>query len=144
MRRGSIRLRCIEPEPHRHPDRFEPSDIHVRVGFPLPALRFQPPQLNGALFEVTLTSSLLAIFLFGVAGVYYLEVVGVAKNSVARKKVLIERGDALFVLSLLIGTAMPALILFTLGIIRVAIIAAILRALCAGFITQQGRKLRTR
>ena len=98
---------------------------------------------SSVLFEVTLTSSLLAIFLFGIAGVYYLEVVGVPKNSIARKRVLIQRGDTLFVLSLLLGTAMPALILFTLGITRVAIIATILWALYAGFITQQGRKLRT-
>jgi len=112
--------------------------------FLYPRYASNPPQLNGLLFEVTLTSSLLAVFLFGIAGVYYLEVVGVARNSVARKKVLIQRGDTLFVLSLLLGTAMPALILFTLGITRVAIIAAILWALYAGFITQQGRKLRTR
>jgi hypothetical protein len=110
--------------------------------FLYPRYASNPPQLNGVLFKVTLTSSLMAIFLFGIAGVYYLEVVGVAKNSVARKRALIQRGDALFVLSLLLGTAMPALILFTLGIMRVAIIATILWALYAGFITQQGRKLR--
>ncbi len=86
---------------------------------------------------------MLAIFLFGISGVYYFEVVGVAKTSIARKRVLIQRGDMLFVLALLLGTAMPALILFTLGIITVAIIATILWALYAGFITQQGRKLRT-
>jgi len=111
--------------------------------FLYPRYASNPPQLNGVLFEVTLTSSLLAIFLFGIAGVYYLEVVGGAKNSVARKRMLIRRGDALFVLSLLLGTAMPALILFTLGINRIAIVATILWALYAGFITQQGRKLRT-
>lgn len=86
---------------------------------------------------------MLAIFLLGISGVYYFEVVGVAKTSIARKKVLIKRGDTLFVLSLLLGTAMPALILFTLGITTVATIATILWALYAGFITQQGRKLRT-
>ena len=108
------------------------------------ALVFLYPRFaSSVLFEVTLTSSLLAIFIFGIAGVCYLEAVGVAKNSVARKRALIQRGDTLFVLSLLLGTAMPALILFTLGIIRVAIIAAILWALYAGFITQQGRRLRT-
>ena len=111
--------------------------------FLYPRYAANPPQLNGVLFEVTLTSSLLAIFLFGIAGLYYLEVVGVAKNSIARKRMLIQRGDTLFVLSLLLGTAMPALILFTLGINRVAIVATILWALYAGFITQQGRKLRT-
>jgi len=87
---------------------------------------------------------LLAIFLFGISGVYYLEVVGVAKTSIARKRVLVHRGDSLFVVSLMLGTAMPALILFTLGIMAVAVIAIGLWALYVGFIIQQGRKLRTR
>ena len=60
-------------------------------------------QLNGVLFQVTLTTTLLTIFLFGISGVYYLEVVGVAKTSIARKRVLVRRGDSLFVVSLMLG-----------------------------------------
>ena len=105
--------------------------------------RYASNQLNGVLFQVTLTTTLLAIFLFGISGVYYLEVVGVAKTSIARKRVLVRRGDSLFVVSLLLGTAMPALILFTLGIMVVAVIATGLWALYVCFIIQQGRKLRT-
>src|SRR6266571_1183004 len=104
--------------------------------------RYASNQLNGVLFQVTLTTTLLAIFLFGISGVYYLEVVGVAKTSIARKRVLVQRGDSLFVVSLMLGTAMPALILFTLGIMVVAVIATGLWALYVGFIVQQGRKLR--
>ena len=104
--------------------------------------RYASNQLNGVLFQVTLTTTLLAIFLFGISGVYYLEVVGVAKTSIARKRVLVQRGDSLFVVSLMLGTAMPALILFTLGITVVAVIATGLWALYVGFIIQQGRKLR--
>ncbi|TMI50128.1 hypothetical protein E6H18_07750 [Candidatus Bathyarchaeota archaeon] len=104
--------------------------------------RYASNQLNGVLFQVTLTTTLLAIFLFGISGVYYLEVVGVAKTSIARKRVLVQRGDSLFVVSLMLGTAMPALILFTLGITAVAVIATGLWALYVGFIIQQGRKLR--
>ncbi len=104
--------------------------------------RYASNQLNGVLFQVTLTTTLLAIFLFGISGVYYLEVVGMAKTGIARKRVLVQRGDSLFVVSLLLGTAMPALILFTLGITAVAVIATGLWVLYAGFIIQQGRKLR--
>ena len=104
--------------------------------------RYASNQLNGVLFQVTLTTTLLAIFRFGISGVYYLEVVGVAKTSIARKRVLVQRGDSLFVVSLMLGTAMPALILFTLGITAVAVIATGLWVLYAGFIIQQGRKLR--
>ena len=100
-------------------------------------------QLSGVLFQLTLTTSLLAIFLFDISGVYYPEVVGAAKTSIARKGVLVQRGDSLFVVSLMLGTAMPALILFTLGIMVVAVTATVLRTLYAGFIIQQGRKLRT-
>jgi len=104
--------------------------------------RYASNQLNGVLFQVTLTTTLVAIFLFGISGVYYLEVVGMAKTGIARKRVLVQRGDSLFVVSLLLGTAMPALILFTLGITVVAVIATGLWVLYAGFIIQQGRKLR--
>jgi len=104
--------------------------------------RYASNQLNGVLFQVTLTTTLLAIFLFGISGVYYLEVVGMAKTGIARKRVLVQRGDSLFVVSLLLGTAMPAPILFTLGITAVAVIATGLWVLYAGFIIQQGRKLR--
>jgi len=82
--------------------------------------RYASNQLNGVLFRVTLTTTLLTIFLFGISGVYYLEVVGTAKTSIARKRVLVQRGDSLFVVSLMLGTAMPALILFTLGVTDVA------------------------
>ncbi len=104
--------------------------------------RYASNQLNGVLFQVTLTTTLLAIFLFGISGVYYLEVVGMTKTGIARERVLVQRGDSLFVVSLLLGTAMPALILFTLGITAVAVIATGLWVLYAGFIIQQGRKLR--
>ena len=104
--------------------------------------RYASNQLNGVLFQVTLTTTLLAIFLFGISGVYYLEVVGMTKTGIARERVLVQRGDSLFVVSLLLGTAMPALILFTLGITVVAVIATGLWVLYAGFIIQQGRKLR--
>src|SRR5438876_527853 len=113
-------------------------DVYIVFLFP----RYASDQLNGVLFQVTLTTTLLAIFLFGISGVYYLEVVGVAKTSIARKRVLVQRGDSLFVVSLMLGTAMPALILFTLGITAVAVIATGLWALYVGFIIQQGRKLR--
>jgi hypothetical protein len=105
--------------------------------------RYASDQLNGVLFQVTLTTSLLAIFLFGISGVYYLEVVGVATTSIARKRILVQRADSLFVVSLMLGTTMPALILFTLGIMVVAVIATGLWALYVSFIIQQARKLRT-
>ena len=105
--------------------------------------RYASNQLNGVLFQVTLTTTLLAIFLFGISGVYYLEVVGVAKTSIARKRILVQRGDSLFVVSLMLGTAMPALILFTLGVMVVAVIATGLWGLYVCFIIQQGRKLRS-
>ena len=104
--------------------------------------RYIANQLNSVLFQVTLTTTLLSIFLFGFAGVNYFEALGAPKASIARKKILIQRGNTMFVLALLLGTAMPALILFTINILMVATIATALWALYAGFIVQQGRKLR--
>ena len=104
--------------------------------------RYASNELNSVLFQATLTSSILAIFIFAICGVCYFEVVGIAKTSTARKRILIRRGDTLFVSGVLLSTAMPALILFTLGVTTVAIIATILWALYAGFIIEQGRKLR--
>ena len=98
--------------------------------------RYASDQLNGVLFRVKLTTTLLTIFLFGISGEYYLELVGRSKTSIAREMVLVQRGDSLFVVSLMLGTAMPALILFTLGITDVAVIATCLWALYAGFIIQ--------
>ena len=104
--------------------------------------RYASNQLNGVLFQANLTSSLLAIFLFGFSGLTYFEVISVPKSTLARKKILVRRGDSPFVLSLLFATANPALILFTLGITAVAIIATILWITYAGFVIRQGRQLR--
>jgi len=111
--------------------------------FLYPRYASNPPQLNGVRFQATLTSSLIAIFLFGISGVHYFEVVAMAKASIATKMQLIRRGDSIFVVSLLIATAEPALVLFTLGLTLVAVIATVLWALYAGFLMRQGRKLRT-
>ena len=99
-------------------------------------------QLNGVLFQAALTGSLLAIFLFGISGVLYFEVVAMKKASIETKRQLIRRGDLLFVVSLLLATAEPAFILFTLGLTGVGIIATVLWTLYAVFLIRQGRKLR--
>ncbi len=104
--------------------------------------RYASNQLNGVLFQASLTASLLTIFLFGISGVYYFEVVAMAKASVETKTRLVQRGDLLFVVSLLFATAEPALILFTLGLIVVGVIATVLWTLYAVFLIRQGRKLR--
>jgi len=99
-------------------------------------------QLNGVLFQAALTGSLLAIFLFGIAGVHYFEVVAMKKASIETRRQLVRRGDLLFVVSLLLATAEPALILFTLGLTGVGVIATVLWTLYAVFLIRQGRKLR--
>ena len=99
-------------------------------------------QLNGVLFQAALTGSLLAIFLFGISGVHY-EVVAMKKASIETKRQLIRRGDLLFVVSLLLATAEPALILFTLGLTLVGVIATVLWTLYAVFLIRQGRKLQS-
>ena len=99
-------------------------------------------QLNGVLFQAALTGSLLAIFLFGISGVLYFEVVAMKKASIETKRQLIRRGDLLFVVSLLLATAEPAFILFTLGLTGVGIIATVLWTLYAVFLIRQDRKLR--
>src|SRR5438445_9118819 len=106
--------------------------------------RYDSGRLNGVLFQVALTGSLLAIFLFGISGVLYFEVVAVKKASIETKRQLIRRGDLLFVVSLLLATAEPAFILFTLGLTGVGIIATVLWTLYAVFLIRQGRKLRVR
>jgi predicted membrane channel-forming protein YqfA (hemolysin III family) len=104
--------------------------------------RYSTGSLNGDLFQAALSSSLLAIFLFGFSGISYFEAVAIAKNSAARRKALIRRGDFLFVLSLIVGTAMPALVLFTLGLLNVAIFATVLWIGYVSFLLRQGLQLR--
>ncbi len=96
--------------------------------------RYASNQLNGVLFQATLTSSLLAIFLFGISGILYFEVVAMAKASVETKMQLVRRDDLFFVVSLLLATTEPALILFTLGLPGVGIIATVLWTLYAVFL----------
>src|SRR2546427_5737442 len=96
--------------------------------------RYASNQLNGVLFQATLTSSLLAIFLFGISGILYFEVVAMAKASVETKMQLVRRDDLFFVVSLLLATTEPALILFTLGLPGVGIIATVLWTLYAAFL----------
>ena len=77
---------------------------------------------------------MLAIFLFGISGILYFEVVAMAKASVETKMQLVRRGDLFFVVSLLLATTEPALILFTLGLPGVGIIATVLWTLYAVFL----------
>jgi len=65
-----------------------------------------------------------------------------AKASIETKMQLIRRGDLFFVVSLLLGTAEPALVLFTIGPTVVGVIAPVLWTLYAVFLLRQGRKLR--
>ncbi len=104
--------------------------------------RYVSDQLNGVLFQVTLATSLLAMFLFVISGISYFEVIAFADQSIEKKKALIRRGDSFFVMGLMISTAMPTLILFTLpGLLLVAMIAVVIWTLCVGFIVEQGQKL---
>ena len=97
--------------------------------------RYASDQLNGILFQVTRAASLLAVFLFVISGVSYFEAIALAKLSMARKRSLIRRGDSTFVMGLMMSTAMPVLILFTLsGLFVVAMIACGLWALSALYI----------
>jgi hypothetical protein len=104
--------------------------------------RYASNELNGVLFQVTLTASLLAISLFVVSGVSFFEEIAFPALGAERKEALARRGDSSFVAGLMMSTAMPALILFTLpGLLVVAVIAAALWTLSAGVIVRQGRKL---
>ena len=77
---------------------------------------------------------MLAIFLFGISGILYFEVVAMAKASVETKMQLVRRDDLFFVVSLLLATTEPALIPFTLGLPGVGIIATVLWTLYAVFL----------
>lgn len=104
--------------------------------------RYASRELNGVLFQITLTTSLLGIFLVLISGISYFEAIAFSKTGVERKRALMRRGDSLFVVGLMISTAMPPLILFTLpGLCVVAIFATVLWILCAGFIVRQGQIL---
>ncbi len=74
--------------------------------------------------------------------VQYFEVIAIAKASTATKRLLVRRPDSIFVLSPLIATGEPALILFTLGLTVVAVIATVLWTLYAAFLLEQDQKLR--
>lgn len=104
--------------------------------------RYASNQLNGVLFQATLTGSLLAVFIFGFSSIHYFDVVAGVKMGIATTRLLVRRADSLFVVALLFMTAEPALILFTLGLTIVAVIATVLWILYTGFLIRQGRKLR--
>ncbi len=103
--------------------------------------RYASDQLNGVLFQVTLTSALIGIFLFVIAGLNYFEVI-MAEMSVTRKRALARRADHVYVSGVLTSTTMPALILFTLNIPIVAIIATALWTISACLLLLQRRRLR--
>lgn len=104
--------------------------------------RYALNELNGVLFQITLSTSLLVIFLLGITGVYYFEVIANKRMSHVQKLAAARRGDLLFVVSLIIMTSLPTLILFTLSITIVAIIATLLWALFTAFVIRRGEDVR--
>ncbi len=71
--------------------------------------RYDSTQLNGALFQATLTTSLLAVFLFIITGISFFEVIAFAMLSVEKRRALIYRENSLFVLGLMFSRAMPSI-----------------------------------
>jgi len=103
--------------------------------------RYVSDQLNDVPFQVTLTGSLLTIFLFGISGVHYFEVVAMARASIETKMQLIRRGGSAFrgePASRECGTSPHPLHTR----IVVGVIATVLWTLYAVFLIRQGRKLR--
>ena len=101
--------------------------------------RYANGQIDPVLFQVTLTMIVLTVFAFGFSGLYYYGVVGM-KTSLATKQSNKRKGDLFFVLGLIIATAVPAMILYTIGLTIVAVIATVLWLIYTFSVLQQGRR----
>ena len=101
--------------------------------------RYFTGQIDPVLFQATLTMIVLTVFAFGFSGLYYYGVVG-TKTSLATKQSSKRKGDLFFVLGLIISTAVPAMILYTISLTIVAEIATILWLLYIIFVLRQGRQ----
>jgi hypothetical protein len=83
----------------------------------------------------------LAIFSFGFAGICYYAIIGIPIMNVTRKRLYARRGDMFFVLGILFAVSEPVMILFTLGIVIVALIATALWIIFTVLLLRQAREL---
>lgn len=103
--------------------------------------RYANGQIDPILFHVTVGMVVLAIFSFGFSGICYYAIIGIPKMNVARKRLYARRGDLFFVLGILFAVSEPALILFTIGIVIVALLASGLWIIFTLFLLRHAREL---
>ncbi len=101
--------------------------------------RFLSGEVNPWLFQLTLTSIVLAVFSFTFSGMYFYGGMG-AREAKARKK-WFARGNIAFLAGIFFITVMPVLILFTLNIEPVALIALVIFAFYIYEILRQNREM---
>ena len=102
--------------------------------------RFSSGQIDPILFQVTLTVVVLSIFSFSFSAVYYYRIT-LLKMSDAKEHASMRRGTMLWLLGALFTALEPALILFTVGLIAVALVAMSLWFLYTYFVLRQFREL---
>ena len=106
--------------------------------------RYANGQIDPILFHVTVSLVVLAIFSFGFSGICYYAIIGIPKMDSTRKLVYARRGDVFFVLGILFAVSEPAMILFTIGIVIVALIATALLIIFTLFLLRQAKELGNR
>src|SRR2546427_5463234 len=100
--------------------------------------RFSSGEINPILFQVTLTVIVLTIFSFSFSGLYYYQI-RVLKMTSAQERASMRNGNLLWVLGTLFAGSEPALILFTVGLVAVALVALSLWLLYIYIIASQFR-----
>jgi len=101
--------------------------------------RFASGGLGSLLYQVTLTTVVVSIFLLGIGGSYYYFLIEALERKRPVTGPLLERADLCFASGLILMFLEPALILFTLQIYAVGLIAAALWVVSVGIIaTERG------
>ncbi len=96
-------------------------------------------RINPILFQTTLILMVLTIFCFGFSGLYFYGITRDSTMTSAKARAFLQRGEMFFVLGLLFGLIVPALILFTIGLAFVGGVATVLWLAYSYFVVQQAR-----
>jgi O-antigen/teichoic acid export membrane protein len=97
-------------------------------------------QIDPILFQMTLLLMVFTIFSFGFSGLYYYGIIRNPAITPAMSRSYHRKGERFFVLGLLLGLAVPALIFFTIGLILIGIVATVLWLVYSYSVVQHARK----
>ena len=88
--------------------------------------QFADGRVDGLLFQATLATIVVSLFLFGYSAVYYYRVLGAAAGGRPERTRYVLQADLLFFIGILAITLEPTLILYTIRLYTVAILALVM------------------